>query len=114
MNIEFFVLSFVDQICENKDFTLTFFTSKTISPNCDLQPLRLASKLFQSSTLEAETLTPTFDPGSCELDGTHIVVKNSLFSSGVSELWKTFHIRFIRAGEYCAAIMIRFKLYDLF
>ena len=93
---------------------LTFFTSKTISPNCDLQPLRLASKLFQSSTLEAETLTPTFDPGSCELDGTHIVVKNSLFSLGVSELWKPFQIRLIRAGEYCAAITIRFQLHDLF
>ena len=62
--------------------------------------------------MEAETLTPTFDPGSCELDGTHIVVKNSLFSLGVSELWKTFQIRLIRAGEYCAAI--RFKLHDLF
>ena len=69
------------------------FTSANISPNCDLQPLRLASKLFQSSTLEAETLTPTFDPGSCELDGTHIVVKNSLFSLGVSELRKSLQIK---------------------
>ena len=88
------------------------FTSANISPNCDLQPLRLASKLFQSSTLEAETLTPTFDPGSCELDGTHIVVKNSLFSLDVLELWKTYRVRLIRAGEYCAAI--RFKLHDLY